>query len=189
MDQDFKITIEVAVIVIALSFIVQAALLVFIFVAIRRLTAIARSVQEKVEPLIDQAQGTIKTVTGTVEKINAQAKETFDKVNVETRAVAAAVSVSTQEITKLAHHQAEQISTTLDQATTTLQRQIAEYDRLLARTHDRIEYTTVEVQSSVLDPVRELSALLVGIRRTIEALVRRDRKQIDKAYQDEEMFI
>ena len=189
MDQDFKITIEVAVIVIALSFVIQAAMFIFIYVAIRRLTAIATSVQAKVEPLVEQAQGTIKTVTSTVEKINAQAKETFDKVTVETRAVAAAVSVSSQEITKLAHHQAEQISATLDQAATSLQRQIAEYDRLLARTHDRIEYTTLEVQSSVLDPVRELSALLVGIRRTIEALVKRDRKQIDKAYQDEEMFI
>ncbi len=194
--QTFYTIVAIASLIIALSFIVQMAMFIFIYSAIKKLTGVAESVQTKVEPVIDQArpvitqvQETILNVKGVVDKINVQAKDTFDKVSVETRAIAAAVSTTSQEITSLVHHQAEQISSTLDLTTSTLQRQVIELDELLTRTQDRIEYTTLEVQTTVIQPIREVSALLVGIRRTIEALVGRDRKQINQAYQDEEMFI
>jgi hypothetical protein len=70
-----------------------------------------------------------------------------------------------------------------------MQRQVGEIDGLLTRTQDRVETTTVEVQTTVLQPLREVSALLVGLKRTIEMLFGRERKSIDQAYQDEEMFI
>ena len=139
--------------------------------------------------LVDQVQGTITNVRGAVDKITAQATETFEKVTVETRAIAAAVSTSSREIAQLAQRQAEQIGATVELATTTLQKQVVEIDGLLTRTQDRIEGTTIEVQTGVLQPMRELSALLVGLRRTIEMLFGRGRKPIDRAYQDEEMFI
>jgi ABC-type transporter Mla subunit MlaD len=139
--------------------------------------------------VIDQIQGTIGTVKESVEKISSQTKDAFDKVTVETRAVAAAVSASSLEISKLAQHQAEQISQTLDHTTTTIQRQVNELDGLLVRSQDRFEDTTREVQITVLQPMRELSAMLVGLRRILETLFGRHSKPIDQAYQDEELFI
>lgn len=204
MDQrTFYIVVTVATAVITLSFIIQMAMMIGIARAVKRMTVLAEAMQKKlepiitrtepiiakVEPLVDQVQGTITNVRGAVDRITAQAQETFEKVTVETRAIAAAVSVSSREIAGLAQRQAEQVGTTIEMATTTLQRQIVEIDGLMARTQDRIEGTTLEVQSSVLQPMRELSALLVGLRRTIEMLFGRGRKQIDQAYQDEEMFI
>jgi hypothetical protein len=195
-QQKFYIVMTVAAAVIVLSFIVQAAMFMFIYGAIKRLTGIAASLQAKAEPLIakagpmmDQVQGTISTVTDSVQKISIQAKEAFEKVTVESRAVAAAVSASSQEITRLARHQAEQISQTLDYTSATLQRQVSELDGLLVRTQDRFEDTTKEVQLTVLQPMRELSAMLVGLRRILETLFGRHRKPIDQAYQDEELFI
>ncbi len=196
MDQTFKTLIEVATVVIALSFFAQAIAFLLIYVKVKKLTLVATEMQARAEPLIekagpvlDQAQITIATVKEAVDKITAQARETFDKLSVETRAVAAAVSASSQEIAALAREQAQQISATIDQTTATLQRQVAELDHLLSRTGNRIESTTIEVQTTVLEPIREVSALLAGLKRTIDALFRRDRKQIDQAYQDEEMFI
>jgi len=195
-QQKFYIVMTVAAAVIVLSFIVQAAMLMFIYGAIKRLTGIAASIQAKVEPVIakagpvmDQVQNAVSTVTGSVEKISAQAKDTFDKITIETRAVAAAVSASSQEITKMALHQADQLSHTLDYTTSTVQRQVTELDGLLVRTQERFEDTTLEVQATVLQPMRELSALLVGLRRILETLFGRHRKSIDRAYQDEELFI
>lgn len=195
-QQNFYIVMTVAAVVIVLSFIVQAAMFMFIYGAIKKLTGIAASVQAKAEPLIaragpviDQVQVTVSTVKDSVEKISAQAKDAFEKVTVETRAVAAAVSASSQEITRLAQHQAEQISQTLDYTTTTIQRQVTELDGLLVRTQDRFEDTTREVQATVLQPMHELSAMLVGLRRILETLFGRHRKPIDQAYQDEELFI
>lgn len=197
MDQrTFYIVVTVATAVITLSFIIQMAMMIGIARAVKKLTAVAEGLQQKVEPiiakvepLVDQVQGTITNVRGAVDKITAQATETFEKVTVETRAIAAAVSTSSREIAQLAQRQAEQISTTVELATTTLQKQVVEIDGLLTRTQDRIEGTTIEVQTGVLQPMRELSALLVGLRRTIEMLFGRGRKPIDRAYQDEEMFI
>lgn len=197
MDQQkFYIVMTVAAAVIALSFLVQTAMFLFIYGSIKKLTQIAASLQARVDPLIvkvgpviDQVEGTISTVKESVEKISSQAKDAFEKVTVETRAVAAAVSVSSQEITKLALRQAEQISNTLDYSSATLQRQITELDGLLVRTQDRFEDTTKEVQATVLQPMREVSALLVGLRRILETLFGRHRKSIDQAYQDEELFI
>ena len=186
----------IAAAVIALSFIVQAAMFMFIYGAIKRLTGIAASVQAKAEPLfakagpvLEQVQDTIGTVRVSVEKISAQTKDAFDKVTLETRAVAAAVSASSQEISRLAQHQVEQISQTLDYTSATVQRQVSELDALLVRTQDRFEDTSKEVQATVLQPMRELSALLVGLRRILETLFGRNRKTIDQAYQDEELFI
>jgi len=195
-QQKFYIVMTIAAAVIALSFIVQAAMFMFIYGAIKRLTGIAASVQAKAEPLIakagpmlDQVQDTISTVRVSVEKISAQTKDAFDKVTLETRAVAAAVSASSQEISRLAQHQVEQISQTLDYTSATVQRQVSELDALLVRTQDRFEDTSKEVQATVLQPMRELSALLVGLRRILETLFGRNRKTIDQAYQDEELFI
>jgi methyl-accepting chemotaxis protein len=192
----FYVVMTAAAVVIVLSFIVQTALFMFIYSAIKKLTGIAASVQAKAEPLIaktgpviDQVQGTIATVKDSVERISEQTKEAFDKITVETRAVAAAVSTSSQEIARLAQHQAEQISQTLDYTNATMQRQVAELDSMLVRTQDRFEDTTREVQSTVLQPMRELSAMLVGLRRILESLFGRNRKPIDQAYQDEELFI
>jgi ABC-type transporter Mla subunit MlaD len=195
-QQKFYIVMTVAAAVIALSFIVQAAMFMFIFRAINQLKGIAASIQAKAEPVIakagpviDQVQSAVSTVTDSVERISSQAKDAFEKVTIETRAVAAAVSASSQEITKIALHQAEQLSHTLDYTTSTIQRQVTELDGLLVRTQDRFEDTTREVQATVLQPMRELSALLVGLRRILETLFGRHRKSIDRAYQDEELFI
>jgi hypothetical protein len=195
-QQKFYIVVTIAAAVIALSFVIQATAMLFILGSIRRLSRMVASVQAKAEPVItkvgpviDQVQATVTGVKVTVDRIGTQSRDAFDKLTVETRAIAAAVSVSSQQIVSLAKKQAEQLSQTLDLTNSTLQRQVVEIDALLLRTQNRIENTTVEVQSTVLQPMRELSALLVGLRRMIESLFGRDRKPIDQAYQDEEMFI
>jgi hypothetical protein len=190
LDQNtFHLVVAIAAVVVSVSFIVQAFMFGFIYRTLKKLTATAASIQAKAEPVIDQVQGTITTVKTTVDKISIQTKDAFDKVTVETRAIAAAVSASSMEITALARHQATQLSGTLDLTTTTLERQVNELDQLVTRTQRRIEGTTIEVQETVLEPIREISALLSGVRHMLESLFRRDRKPIDKVYQDEELFI
>jgi hypothetical protein len=194
-QQNFYLVVGIAAGVITLSFLVQTFMFMFIYSGIRKLNRTAAMFQEKAEPVItkigpmlDQMQGTVTNVKGAVERISEQARDTFDKVAVETRAVATAISVSTQEISSIARQQAENFAVTLDQTNATLQKQVSDLNSLLNRTQDRIEYTSMEVQTTVLDPVRELSAVLVGLRKTLDVLFRR-RKQIDRAYQDEELFI
>jgi hypothetical protein len=192
----FNLVVAIAAVIVALSFVVQAFMFAFTYRSLQKLSATAASVQAKAEPVIEkmgpvieQIQGTIVTVKGAVDKVSLQAMEAFEKVTVETRAVAAAISVTSQEVSGLALHQATQISETMDQATLALARQVAELDQLVTRTQRRIEGTTIEVQETVLEPIREVSALLNGLKRMLEVLFHRGRKPIDQAYQDEELFI
>ena len=192
----FYLVTGVAAVVITVSFIIQAFMFVSMYAEIKKLTKIASSIQAKLEPaltrlepLMTQVQSVTTNVAGAVDSISSQAKDTFNKVSVEARAIAAAVSVTSREIAGLARHQAEEVSTTLDMTTSALQRQVKDLDRLLSRTQERIDYTTAEVQATVLTPVKELVALIAGIKRTIDVLFSHDRKAIDKAYPDEEMFI
>lgn len=190
MDQNtFNVVLTIATVVITLSFVVQAAMFIYLNSSVKKLTQIAGTLQTKVEPVIDQVQSTVTKVRDAAEKISVEAKEVFENLAVESRAVAAAVSTTTQEIAVLTRHQAEQFSVTLDQSNLMLQRQIADLDHLLSRTQGRVEDTTIEVQTNVLRPLRELAAVLSGVRRTVDVLLNRNRKSVDQAYQDEEMFI
>jgi hypothetical protein len=191
----FHIVVAVASVVITLAFIIQAVVFIKIYGVAKKIKELSESLQAKVEPVIskvgpvvEQVQATVSNVKTTVDQLSLQAKETFEKVSVETRAIAVAVSTSSQEISSLARRQAEQLAATLDLTNSTLQRQVLETDELLTRTRNRIEDTSQEVQLSVLEPVREVAALIAGLRRSIEVLFGR-RKQIDQAYQDDEMFI
>lgn len=188
-EQTFNLVLAVAAVVITLSFIVQATTFLVINSRIKKLNNVATSMQTKVDPLMTQAQETFSNVKGSVDKISAQATQVFDQIALETRAVSSAISTSSREIAHIARTQAEQLSQTLDQSNLVLQRHISDIDQLLTRTQARFEDTTVEVQTTVIKPLRDLAALIVGVRRTVDVLLKRERKPIDQAYQDEEMFI
>ena len=195
-QQTFEYIVAGAAVVITLSFIIQAAMMIAVYSSVKRLNRTAESLQaralpilNKIEPVVLQVQGTVAAASATIESISSQALETFDKVALEARAISAAVSVSSREIAILATRQAGQISATLDESTEILHRQVHDLDRLLTRTQNKIDATTHEVQATVVTPLRELTALLAGIKRALELIFRGQRKEIDKAYQDEEMFI
>jgi multidrug resistance efflux pump len=54
---------------------------------------------------------------------------------------------------------------------------------------DQFERATMIVQQSVLEPAREFSYLMYGVRRAMEVLFTGKRLPVNRAYQDEELFI
>jgi archaellum component FlaC len=61
--------------------------------------------------------------------------------------------------------------------------------RAIDTTHDRVATTTEFIQRKVIEPARELAAILAGVRRGLEVLVAPSPTTIDRSYGDEEMFI
>jgi hypothetical protein len=59
----------------------------------------------------------------------------------------------------------------------------------LTEVTDRFEITTQIVQQRILEPAREFSYVMYGVRRALEALMAGNRLPVDRVYQDEEMFI
>jgi hypothetical protein len=59
----------------------------------------------------------------------------------------------------------------------------------LASATDQFERATAIVQHSVLEPAREFSYAMFGLRRALEVLFTGRRLPVNRAYQDEELFI
>jgi hypothetical protein len=61
--------------------------------------------------------------------------------------------------------------------------------RTIDRTHKQVALTTDFVQSKVIEPARELAAIMAGFRRGLEVLVAPVPKPINQTYGEDEMFI
>jgi hypothetical protein len=59
----------------------------------------------------------------------------------------------------------------------------------LAITTDQFQRTANIVQHSVLEPAREFSYLMAGLKRALEVFTASKSLPVDRVYQDEEMFI
>lgn len=67
--------------------------------------------------------------------------------------------------------------------------QAAQMQKALATTTDQFQRTADIVQHSVLEPAREFSYLMAGVRRAVEVLTAGKSLPVNRVYQDEELFI
>ena len=174
-DNSFNLILAFAIIFALAG---QTVALFLIYGMVRRLNDKAADLQARVNPLLAQTGETL-----------AKARKTVDEVSLEVRACAAAVAATTTELSRLSLQQAQELSSFLDEATASARYQIGRLERTVSMTTDRIEETTAIVQGGILQPVREVSAVIIGVKRALEVLFKSERKQINQAYQDEEMFI
>ena len=61
--------------------------------------------------------------------------------------------------------------------------------RTIDRTHNQVVTTTDFIQTKVVEPARELAAIMAGFRRGLEVLVAPMPKPINQTYGEDEMFI
>jgi methyl-accepting chemotaxis protein len=127
----------------------------------------------------------IEQVTRNVEPVLGAARELM----VETRERVALITGNINEISELAKGQMTRIDGFVKDTTERAQLQIVRLDQLVDETMTRVEETTEAIQRGVLAPVREISAITAGVRAGLEFLMRRRRKTVERATQDEELFI
>jgi hypothetical protein len=99
-------------------------------------------------------------------------------------------------ITEMARDEVAEVRSLLGDTTAQARREVErakghvqKVQETLATATDEFEKTTALVQRSILEPAREFSYLMFGLRRALEVLVTRNRLPVNRVYQDEEMFI
>ncbi|MBI2818355.1 MAG: hypothetical protein HYX73_00100 [Acidobacteria bacterium] len=108
----------------------------------------------------------------------------------ETREKLASVSANLNEISQLAKTQVMRIDGLVTDATDRAHLQIIRLDELVGDTMHRVDQTTQAIQHGILGPVREISAVVAGVRTALEFFLHRNRSRtVEHATQDEEMFI
>lgn len=167
----------VALIVIALCFIVMAIALIAIAMVVRRVTGTVQRVEERVEPLITK----VNAMSSQGQEISVHLTEVSSNLSVATRHLAESTELIREEVADLkqlvgstalvARDKVEMVSDTID------------------RTHLQVTNTTDFVQQKIVVPAREIAAVMAGVRKGLEVLFAPAPKQINRVYEEEDMFI
>jgi hypothetical protein len=158
--------------VTAAAVVLQACILVAMYLAVRkstaRIEALAAEVKTKVLPTADTVQATLVEMRPKIDSILSNVDDTSEIVR----------------------GQMARLDATMNDVVDRARLQVIRADELLTRTMDHVEETTELVHNTVISPVRQLSGLMQGISVGFDALLgsRRRRRNSNSVPQDE-MFI
>jgi HAMP domain-containing protein len=158
--------------VTAAAVVIQAGILVALFVAVKkstsRMEALATEVKTKVMPTVDTAQSLL----------------------VEWRPKIDTIASNVSETTTVVRGQVERLDATVTDIVDRTRLQVIRADELLNRTMDRIEETSDAVHRTVISPVRQLSGIIQGLTAGLEFLLGGERRRRhDVSVPQDEMFI
>ncbi|MCU1300884.1 MAG: hypothetical protein JWQ87_1168 [Candidatus Sulfotelmatobacter sp.] len=163
--------------VTAVAVLLQAGLLLGMYLAMRktstRLESLAEEVKTKALPAIDSAQALLNDIRPKLEVI------------------AENLSVATSTV----RGQLERVDATVNDVVDRARLQVIRADDLLNRTLDKVEETSEIVHKTVVSPVRQVSGLVRGVTAGIEFLIgRRGRangrsRDVRRPVPQDEMFI
>jgi hypothetical protein len=165
--------LRVFIAVTTFAVVVQAGILVGLYLAVRKSTA-------KMEALATEV--TSKALP-TMETVQSMLVELRPKIDV--------MSVNFSESSTLVRNQLGRIDATLTDALDRTRLQVIRADELLNRTMDRIEETSDAVHKTVISPLRQVNGLMAAISTGVDVFLgqkRRHRKNGTGVPQDE-MFI
>ncbi|MEZ5306194.1 MAG: hypothetical protein R2684_03495 [Pyrinomonadaceae bacterium] len=167
----------IASIVIAVCFVVMAIALVAIAVIVRRVIGTVNRVEERVEPLIEK----VSLISDQGREISVQFNEMSGNLTTATKYFSETVGLVKEEVAELKLLVGETAITAKDK--------VALVSQTIDRTQTQVVTTADFIQDKVVQPAAELAAIMAGIRKGLEVLFAPSPKQIDRVYQEDEMFI
>ena len=170
--------------IIAASFVFIAVAMIALAVFVSRAVKSVNRVEHKLEPLMERVtaiseQGKQVAVQGKL--IAEQFTAVSGHLSTATGHVSESLAVIKSEIIELK----ELVSETAVEA----RDKVELVSRTIDRTHMQVAQTTDYVQSKVIEPAREIAAIMAGFRRGLEVLVAPMPKPINQTYAEDEMFI
>ncbi len=163
--------------VIAVSFIVIALAMVSIAFFVNRAVKSAGRLEEKLEPLIER-----------VALMSEQGKQIAEQFNVMSSHLSTATMHFSDSLALIKSEVGELKALVSDTAVEARDK-VELVSRTIDRTHQQVISTTDFIQTRVVQPARELAAIMAGFRRGLEVLVAPSPKPINQIYGEDEMFI
>jgi hypothetical protein len=171
-------------VVVAASFIVIAIAMVAIAVFVNRAVKTVGRMEDKLEPLIERV--TLMSEQG--KQIAVQGKLIAEQFTAVSGHLSTATLHFSESLAMIKGEVAELKSLVSDTAVEARDK-VELVSRTIDRTHRQVALTTDFVQTKVIEPARELAAIMAGFRRGLEVLVAPVPKPINQTYGEDEMFI
>ena len=169
--------IMIASIVIAICFVVMAIALIAIALIIKRVTGTVARVEEKINPMF--AQVNAMSVQG--KEISIQFKEISTNLSTATKYFSESAGLIREEVAELKLLVGETAIVAKDK--------VELVSRTIDRTQLQVITTTDYIETKIVEPAREIAAVMAGVRKGLEVLFAPSPKQIDRVYTEDELFI
>jgi hypothetical protein len=149
-----------------------------------RATRVVRSVESKISPLVER----VGVLAEQAQAIAAQGREVADQVTVMSGHLSTA-TMHFSESMALIRGEVAELKEIVGLSAETARDKIETISRSIDETHGQLMLTTNFVTSRIINPAREIAAIMAGVRRGLEVLLAPAPKQINESYAEEEMFI
>ena len=175
-------------VIVAVSFAVIALAAVTVAVVLAVLAAravrVVRSVESKISPLVER----VGALAEQAQAIAAQGREVAEQVTVMSGHLSTA-TLHFSESMALIRGEVAELKEVVGLSAETARDKIEKISRSIDETHGQLMITTNYVTSRIINPAREIAAIMAGVRRGLEVLLAPAPKQINESYAEEEMFI
>jgi hypothetical protein len=171
-------------VVVAVSFVVIAVASVALAVMVGRAVRTVRSFELKVGPLMER----VTAVAEQAQAIAAQGREVAEQVTVMSGHLSTA-TLHFSESLSLIRGEVAELKEVVSLSAGTARDKIERISHSIDETHEQLMVTTNYVTSRIINPAREIAAIMAGVRRGLEVLLAPAPKQINESYAEEEMFI
>jgi hypothetical protein len=170
--------------IIAVSFLVIAVAMIRISAMVNSAVKSVNRLEQKLDPLINRASAISVQAQG----IAVQGRQIAEQFSVMSNHLSTATG-HLAESTALIKEEVRGIMMIADETAHVARDKVEVVSRAIDTTQARVMDTTEFIQSKVIEPARELAAILAGVRRGLEVLVAPAPSPINRSYGDEEMFI
>lgn len=169
--------IMISLIVIAISFVVMAVAIVAIALIVRRIVNSVERLESKVEPLLEQ----VTAISAQANGISVQFLEISSNLSTATKYFSESAGLIKDEVAEIK----QLVGMTAHEA----KDKVALVSQTIDRTQMQVTTTTDFIQEKVVEPAREIAAIMAGVRKGLEVLLAPSPKRIDRVYMEDEMFI
>jgi methyl-accepting chemotaxis protein len=197
--------VPIFIAVTAAAVVLQAGILVGLYVAVRKTTAKLESevaeLKVKTLPIISSTDGMLVELRPKVDKIVDNLVQLHPKILqivdalVELRPKLNIVVDNFAETSSTVRSEIQRVDATVSDVMDRARLQVIRADEMLTRTFDRVEHTSDVVAKTVVSPVRQVSGIVRGVTAGVEFLLAsRGRKNGDsrsprRPVPQDEMFI
>ena len=171
-------------VIIALAFVVISMAMVAIALFVSRAVKTVNRLEERVEPLFHR----VVALSEQGKEIAAQGKEIAEQVNVMSGHLSTA-TMHFSESAALIKDEVRELKLLVSETATRTRDKVALISRTIDDTQEQFSTTSTYIRHKVIEPARELAAIMAGFRRGLEVLIAPAPKPVNQTYGDEEMFI
>jgi uncharacterized protein YoxC len=151
---------------------------------VRKAVKTVGRLEERVEPLLQK----VSALSDQGRQIAAQGREIAEQINT----MSGHLSTATQHFSEsagLIKEEVRELKLLVGQTAVTARDKVALVSNTIDKTHQQVTTTTTFIRNKVIQPARELAAIMAGFRRGLEVLVAPTPKPVNQTYGEDEMFI